>query len=155
MGGAGSVQLTGSTIPPGSSVDASINLIAPASGGTYQGNYRLQSSDGKTFGIGPTANNVFYVKIVVESQNEQADNNDQPPVIPVLTRNMKLTNPMMVGNDVKMLQNRLLDLGYNGVGAADGKFGPKTDTAVRAFQGDNGLVVDGIVGKKTWTALWD
>jgi len=155
MGGAGSVQLTNGTIPPGSSVEASINLIAPAADGTYQGNYRLQSSDGKTFGIGPSADGFFYVKIVVESQGQQADNNADAPEIPVLSRNLKLENPMMTGNDVKMLQNRLLDLGYNSVGTVDGKFGPKTDTAVRAFQGDNGLAEDGIVGKKTWTALWD
>ena len=68
---------------------------------------------------------------------------------------MKLTNPYMTGSDVKSLQNRLLALGYSIVGSADGKFGPKTDKGVRQFQADNGLSVDGVVGKKTWTALWD
>jgi len=36
---------------------------------------------------------------------------------------------------------------------ADGKFGAKTEAAVRDFQRDQGLVPDGIVGPRTWAAL--
>ena len=35
----------------------------------------------------------------------------------------------------------------------DGKFGAKTEEAVRAFQRDSGLTADGIVGDQTWAAL--
>lgn len=38
-------------------------------------------------------------------------------------------------------------------GTIDGKFGTKTLAAVRQFQKANGLVVDGIVGKATWSKL--
>jgi peptidoglycan hydrolase-like protein with peptidoglycan-binding domain len=35
-------------------------------------------------------------------------------------------------------------------GAIDGSFGPRTETAVRAYQTDRGVGVDGIVGDRTW-----
>lgn len=57
-----------------------------------------------------------------------------------------------IGNDVKWLQWELNDLGYN-CGDIDGDFGGKTEGAVKAFQSDNGLDPDGIVGPLTWNAL--
>ncbi len=56
------------------------------------------------------------------------------------------------GADVTYLQQCLTAKGY-GVGAIDGKFGVKTLEAVKAFQAEHNLVVDGIVGTKTWVAL--
>jgi len=37
----------------------------------------------------------------------------------------------------------------------DSDFGPETERAVRAFQSENGLSVDGIVGTNTWRALFN
>lgn len=58
------------------------------------------------------------------------------------------------GARVALVQQRLLSLGYSlGKSGADGKFGPDTETAVKAFQRSNGLGVDGIVGPATQVAL--
>jgi len=51
------------------------------------------------------------------------------------------------GADVKKLQEKL------GVEAI-GKFGPKTEAAVKAWQKANGLKDDGIVGDATWSKLF-
>ena len=58
------------------------------------------------------------------------------------------------GSDVKELQTLLSDRGYSvGPCGIDGDFGKDTEAAVRAFQRDRGLTVDGTVGKDTWTEL--
>ncbi len=46
------------------------------------------------------------------------------------------------GDDVKRLQQRLIDLGYLN-DTADGSYGPKTEAAVRDFCSQNGLPIDG------------
>lgn len=59
------------------------------------------------------------------------------------------------GDEVKRLQKALIEKGYScGTSGADGSFGPDTDSAVRKFQTDRGLEVDGIVGPMTQTALY-
>lgn len=58
------------------------------------------------------------------------------------------------GEDVKELQVLLLQLDYDlGKWGADGEFGDATELAVRAFQTDHDLEVDGVVGEKTLAAL--
>jgi hypothetical protein len=55
------------------------------------------------------------------------------------------------GQDVEYLQTLLCGVGE--IITVDGTFGPATTKAVKAFQKANGLIVDGIVGAKTWAAL--
>lgn len=52
------------------------------------------------------------------------------------------------------IQDQLHELGYAS-GEPDGIFGPLTRSAVMAFQADNDLEADGIVGDRTWRALPD
>ncbi|WP_186578034.1 peptidoglycan-binding protein [Aquibacillus kalidii] len=54
------------------------------------------------------------------------------------------------GTEVKVLQNRLIELGYKlPKYGADGDFGSETLAAVKQFQKDQGITVDGIVGSVT------
>lgn len=58
------------------------------------------------------------------------------------------------GSYVTLAQTLLIQRGYDcGSYGADGKFGNATEKAVKAFQKDSGLDVDGIIGKATWDAL--
>jgi N-acetylmuramoyl-L-alanine amidase len=54
----------------------------------------------------------------------------------------------MTGDDVHTLQERLLELGYD-AGRPDGMFEGQTEQALRGFQRDMGLTVDGICGATT------
>ena len=56
------------------------------------------------------------------------------------------------GKYVRYLQQKLLAKLYP-VGTVDGIFGANTEKQVKAFQSENGLVPDGIVGPLTWEKL--
>lgn len=75
--------------------------------------------------------------------------------IPPLTRNLYYREgDLMRGEDVRMCQEQLTSAGY-GCGSIDGVFGKKTKVAVQAFQLENDLTPDGVVGQKTWAKLWE
>ncbi|MFQ3581330.1 MAG: glucosaminidase domain-containing protein [Chloracidobacterium sp.] len=60
------------------------------------------------------------------------------------------------GESVRLLQQSLIRLGYMTEAAYNtgpGIFGPRTDAALRAFQRDAGITVDGIYGPQTRQAL--
>jgi len=55
---------------------------------------------------------------------------------------------------VTLAQTELLNQGYDlGKWGVDGSFGTATEKAVKTFQLDNNLTVDGIIGKDTWDKL--
>ena len=58
------------------------------------------------------------------------------------------------GQDVKALQEQLVDLGYLSEKDVDRVYGPVTVAAVEAFQKRNGLHVDGLAGEKTLELLY-
>lgn len=75
---------------------------------------------------------------------------------PALTPNKayKTLNNKSRGEDVKRLQEKLIELGYLN-DKADGAYGNKTKKAVQKFQASNGLDQDGIAGRATQTVLFE
>lgn len=63
----------------------------------------------------------------------------------------KAPRPQHVASS-KDIQTALKNAGYY-TGNIDGKIGSRTDSAIKAFQKDNGIKVDGIVGQRTWNLL--
>jgi N-acetylmuramoyl-L-alanine amidase len=71
-------------------------------------------------------------------------------------RNLYLRQPMLRGDDVTELQRRLNALGFD-AGREDGILGPATERAIRAFQRDARLHLDGVFGPATRKVMqnWD
>jgi hypothetical protein len=69
MSGPASQQLVNLEVPPGASIDVSVNLVAPSKIGTYRGYWMLKNTAGVPFGIGPT-DQAFYLEIDVVEVSE-------------------------------------------------------------------------------------
>jgi N-acetylmuramoyl-L-alanine amidase len=67
-------------------------------------------------------------------------------------RALSTTAPLLRGDDVAELQERLAALGFD-PGRVDGIYGAATRTAVAAFQRDVGQAADGVVGPSTLAEL--
>lgn len=77
-----------------------------------------------------------------------------PTPIPVDDSELPILRKGSKGKYVTLLQTKLKNKGYDlGKYGVDGDFGSVTEKAVKEFQKDNGLTVDGIVGEKTWKVL--
>lgn len=75
LSGPAAVQLTTDEIQPGETIDLSVDLVAPAETGGYQGFWKLRNARGERFGIGEDWN-AFWVQIeVVENTGSRYDFN--------------------------------------------------------------------------------
>jgi murein L,D-transpeptidase YcbB/YkuD len=102
---------------------------------------------------------------VTQTQNVDYNNQEIQKIInkeinPITKKSYVLKRGQQ-GDGVKQIQYMLNNLKYdyllNNYGklesGIDSKFGPYTEEAVKKFQSDNGLKVDGIVGNETLTKL--
>ena len=118
---------------------------------------KVYAADGKTVISGGYATGPSYVKDAMVDYNNhkqliemyRVDNN-----IPDHIQQRRILKKGTDGSDVIIMQKKLIAAGYScGKTGADGKFGPATLTALKKFQADRGIVVDGICGPVTWSKL--
>ena len=69
MSGPSSQQLVTIEVPPGASIDVSVELLSPNKPGTYLGYWGLKNANGVRFGLGPTGQ-PFSVQIKVVEPEE-------------------------------------------------------------------------------------
>ncbi|MEC4816524.1 MAG: peptidoglycan-binding protein [Scytonema sp. PMC 1069.18] len=79
----------------------------------------------------------------------------QRPDLPVLHQGSQGIDVIRVQNILKFNTFTKEYMGFDGYdfGSIDGIFGAKTEEAVKAFQYDRGLLVDGVIASKTWKEL--
>jgi hypothetical protein len=79
---------------PSLSVEISIEMVAPSSAGTYQGNWKLSNPSGVMFGIGPNGDSPFWVRIIVpENPSNTATVAPSLTATPAVTQSPSPTPP--------------------------------------------------------------
>lgn len=68
MSAPAAIQLTSGTVVPGQEIDVPVDLVAPNSGGTYRGYFKLRNPSGVLFGFGDNNDKSFWVEIEVIEQ---------------------------------------------------------------------------------------
>jgi hypothetical protein len=111
MGAPESVPLKGD-VSPSQTVEISVEMVAPQSPGTYQGNWKLANPAGELFGIGPNGNNSFWVRIVVAENQTTATSTPTQSVTsnPSETPTATSTPPGQVGGQLSPIPGDRIDL---------------------------------------------
>jgi hypothetical protein len=88
-------------VPPGATIDLTVDMVAPQTPGIYQSNWMLQDSQGELFGIGPNGDAPFWVQIEV-----RAPVTETPQPTPTLTS----TPVVYLDGEAVMVNGDQLDL---------------------------------------------
>ena len=123
--------------------------------GTYAAIYTFQQRNGlAASGKADTATLIrLYSDDAIGAEDSSAPTPTPTPTpLPQVTPSRTLRYGT-TGEDVKLLQNRLIELGYLKT-MADGNFGAGTLNALKTFQKANGLSVDGVAGSQTYKKLF-
>jgi hypothetical protein len=107
----------GEVVAPGASIDLSVEMVAPQTPGTYQGNWKLRNAGGTFFGIGPNGDAPFWVRIIViEEVTQTLAPTIQPSETPEATE-VSLPSPtpthtpiVQIGGEVFLAPGDFIDL---------------------------------------------
>jgi hypothetical protein len=97
MSGPASVPVP-SEVAPGSTVDISVGLTAPADPGSYRGYWNLKNATGQIFGLGPSANEPVWVDIVVGGAAGGASGTTTPGAAATATATGSASSGALVSN---------------------------------------------------------
>ncbi len=138
MGAPDSVPLSAS-VAPGKTIEISVEMTAPVTPGTYQGNWKLRNTAGEFFGIGPAGDSPFWVRIVVVRQATATPtatfiptSTATPSPTPTETPTQTPTPPVQMTATLELVPNDVVDLD-------DGKLNPNYDTDVAYQTGESDL----------------
>ncbi len=106
-----SVPLKGNVMPL-QNVEISIEMVAPQTPGTYQGNWKLANPASELFGIGPNGNLPFWVRIVVAANQTTPTSTATFSVTttPSATPTATVTPPGQVGGELSAIPGDSIDL---------------------------------------------
>jgi hypothetical protein len=112
-----SVPLT-ENVPPNTTVELSVDMVAPSEAGTYQSNWKLNNAAGEFFGIGSNGNAAFWVRIeVIETATATITTTlaitDTPTPTP--------TEPIQASGSASLQQDDTLDLDTNQLNSGSGE----------------------------------
>jgi len=101
-------------VAPGQSVDIDVTMIAPQETGTYQGNWMLRNANGEIFGIGPNANDSFWVRILVVDADDTPTPTATPAPDPdvLVSGSVNLNADESIDLDTLQLNSSGADLSY-------------------------------------------
>lgn len=106
-----SIPITGN-VPPGNSVDLSVDMKAPETTGTFQSNWKLSNPADTLFGIGPNGDAAFWVRITVEGTVPVTGT---PTVTETITPTVTSTAGVQVSGPATLEIGNLFDLDTNQV----------------------------------------
>lgn len=127
----------------------------------YAGNGKIVHARGKSYGSPAPGDQG--TEIAVTAYNNPGwqyvfrYSGSAPVTVPTYSFKVKQVRTGSTGPDVKLMQRLLFSLGYNGKNGKplvlDGEFGTNSEVALKKFQDEASLEVDGICGQASWRRL--